>query len=88
VIWRSLSRWLRSVLAVVLAFVVPPASVVLTRGVGAAFAFSLLLTASGPLVYRYLFAGPGLILYLLAVIQAVTFAFWSRQSGTTPAAAG
>jgi uncharacterized membrane protein YqaE (UPF0057 family) len=72
-------------LAIVLAFIVPPASVAISRGFGVAFAVSLLLTASGPLVFRYLFAGPGLGLCLLAVIHALV-ALRSRQDKIAAAA--
>jgi uncharacterized membrane protein YqaE (UPF0057 family) len=74
-------RWL---LGVVLAFALPPVSVALTRGFGAAFAASMVLAIASPLVFRYLYAGPGLGLYVLAVLQALVLALRPR---TKPLAA-
>jgi uncharacterized membrane protein YqaE (UPF0057 family) len=62
---------MRAGVAAVLALVLPPASVAITRGFGAALAISLVMTAGAPVVFRYLFAGPGLGLYLLAVVHAL-----------------
>jgi uncharacterized membrane protein YqaE (UPF0057 family) len=69
---------LRWVLGIVLAVALPPASVALTRGFGAAFVISLVLAIAGPLVFRYLYAGPGLGLCALAVLQAVVLAVRPR----------
>lgn len=68
---------LRTVTGVLLAPVLPPVAVLVTYGKGPQLYASALLALGGYLVFQFLFAGPGLIIWGLAACHAAICAIRS-----------
>lgn len=62
---------LRTVIGIVLAPVLPPAAVFVACGKGPHLYASALLGVVGYLVFQFLFAGPGLVIWGLAICHAL-----------------
>lgn len=61
---------MRRFIALVLAILLPPAGVFLSRGFSASFVLVLVLFSIGQGVFWYFAAGPGLLLWFASVIVA------------------
>jgi uncharacterized membrane protein YqaE (UPF0057 family) len=80
---RSGVPLLRTLAAVVLAPILPPAAVFIVYGVGVPFYVSALLALLAYGVFQFLFAGPGLILWGLGILYALACAvraIWHRPA--------
>src|SRR5262245_61957162 len=78
---RLIGPVLRTLAALLLAPVLPPAAVFVACGAGRSLSVSAVLSAGAYLVFQFLFAGPGLMLWGIAILHALACAartIWRR----------
>lgn len=64
------------IVAIPVALILPPLGVLLARGVGLHFYISLAIVALSVVIFFALYAGVGLLLYLLAGFYGLLTAIW------------
>lgn len=74
---------IKRLLAVILAVLLPPLSVFIMRGTGVGFFLNIILFIIALGVFFGLYAGPGLVIYCLAVLHAVILALWPARRQQT-----
>lgn len=69
------------IVSLVLAFVLPPVAIWLMRGVSIGIWINIALCALALVVFWFVFAGPGVVLWALAGVQAVAVAVFMKRRG-------
>jgi uncharacterized membrane protein YqaE (UPF0057 family) len=73
---NSLPSLAQRIVAIPVALILPPLGVFLARGVGPHFYICLALFALSVLIFFALYAGVGLLLYVLAGLYGLLIAIW------------
>lgn len=71
---------MKRLLAIVLALLIPPLSVLLWRGPGLGVAANLILAVAGITIFFGFYAGPGLAIYGLAILHALLLSLLAGRS--------